>query len=124
MPIKTTFLFLVFFISFSSFAYGNNLHKAQNLVEKGQHQKALQIYKNLAEEGDLQAQIQLGIMCKLGRGTSRDYVLAAKWFNVAVGKGYGEGIEYKKIMENRMTQKQITRARKLAQEWLQEHSKI
>lgn len=124
MTIKTTFLFLILFISFSSIVYSNDFQKAQNLVKKGEHQKALQIYKNLAEEGDLQAQIQLGIMYKLGRGTSRDYVLAAKWFNVAVGKGYAEGIEYKKIMENRMTQKQVTKARKLAQKWLLEHSKI
>jgi len=121
---KITLLLFILLISFSSVAYSNDLQKAQNLVESGEHQKALKIYKNLAEEGNPQAQIQLGIMYKLGRGTSRDYVLAAKWFNVAAGKGYSEGIEYKKIMENRMTQKQVTKARKLAQEWLQENSKI
>lgn len=124
MTMKTTFLFLILFISFYSIAYGNDLQKAQNLFERGEHKKALQIYKKLADQGDPQAQIQLGVMYKLGRGTSRDYVLAAKWFNVAEEKGYREGIEYKKIMENRMTQKQITKARKMAQEWLQEHSKI
>ncbi len=119
---KITLLFSIFFLSFASIAYSNDLQKAQNLAERGEHHKALQIYKNSAEGGNPQAQIKLGIMYKLGRGTSRDYVLAAKWFNVAAEQGYKEGIEYKNIMENRMTRKQVTKARKLAQEWLQEHS--
>lgn len=108
MTRKIALFSFIVFISFASIVYSNDLQEAQNLVERGEHQKALQIYKVLAEGGDTQAQIQLGVMCKLGRGTSRDYVLAAKWFNVAAGKGYKEGIEYKKIMENRMTQKQVT----------------
>lgn len=42
-----------------------------------------------AENGDMNAQAQLGWMYSTGRGVPQDYVKAAKWYYLAASQGHG-----------------------------------
>jgi uncharacterized protein len=79
---------------------------------------AFNLLSKLALEGNSKAQIKLEVMYKLGQGTTRNYIIASKWFNIAVASGYKEGLAYKRIMESRMTREQVLQSRELANEWL------
>jgi TPR repeat protein len=113
-----TLLFIIFFIIIASDSYANELKTAENFLKNKKYRIALNLLSKLALEGNSKAQIQLGVMYKLGRGTTRNYIIASKWFNIAVASGYKEGLAYKRVMESRMTREQVLQSRKLANEWL------
>jgi hypothetical protein len=46
-------------------------------------------YRKAAEQGFAEAQNNLGLMCRQGRGGSQDDVEAVKWFRKAAEQGYG-----------------------------------
>ncbi|MBV8442167.1 MAG: sel1 repeat family protein, partial [Hyphomicrobiales bacterium] len=53
----------------------------------GDHAKAAQLFRPLAEEGDARAQNNLGIMYTNGDGVPRDYSEAVKWFRRSAEQG-------------------------------------
>ena len=52
--------------------------------------RAVELYR-LADEGDPDAQTQLGLMYKKGENVERDYIEALEWFRLAAGQGYAKG---------------------------------
>ena len=82
----------------------------------------------LANAGDVSAQLLLGLAYEFGLGVPQDYVEAHKWFNIAASLADEDGDEEgrKTFAENRdgvaedMTPQQIAEAQKLAREWLTE----
>jgi|TARA_B110000467_G_C17943748_1_gene276267 TPR repeat protein len=116
---RNILLFLTLFIFIASDSYANELKIAENYLKNKKYQIALNIFSKLAAEGNPKAQIKLGVMYKLGQGTTPNYIIASKWFNIAVASGYQEGLGYKRIMESRMTREQVLQSRKLANDWLE-----
>lgn len=53
----------------------------------GDFRTAIQIWTPLAEEGDVDAQINLGQIYEFGNGVSRDYAEAARWYRMAAEAG-------------------------------------
>ena len=86
----TTFLGASIF-AFPSATWANTVEEQfqQGLAasEKGDHQSAFQFWKPLAEEGDVRAQFNLGVMYSKGEGIKQDYFEAAKWFRKAAEQG-------------------------------------
>ena len=56
--------------------------------EKGEFEKAYELWLPRAHKGDLEAQNYLGIHYYLGLGVKRDYKEAVKWFESAAEAGY------------------------------------
>ena len=54
----------------------------------GDYQKALEIWKPLAEKGSTAAQLSLGAMYEQGQGVAQDYAEAAKWYERAAAGGH------------------------------------
>ena len=54
----------------------------------GDHETALNILRPLAEQGDADAQVELGDMYSVGSVVPLDYVEAVKWFRKAADQGY------------------------------------
>jgi hypothetical protein len=52
-----------------------------------------------------------------GFGFSQDYVLAHMWWNIAGSNGYKDAIEYKNIIEKKMSPHQIEKAQEMARNW-------
>ncbi len=55
--------------------------------EYGDYQEAARVWKPLAEQGDSQAQLNLGTLYDFGQGVSMDVALAVKWYRAAAIQG-------------------------------------
>lgn len=56
------------------------LQKADSLYRAGDFDKAVEVYRQSAEEGNAEAQFDIGYAYYTGEGISRDYTSAAMWF--------------------------------------------
>ncbi len=62
-------------------------NQAVALFEKGNYEGAIKKYKTSAEQGDVKAQWDLGVIYQNGRGVDIDYNEAIKWFTKAAKSG-------------------------------------
>lgn len=79
------FVCLMLFVSTSTWAssYKDGMHAYQN----GEYEKAFEIFRPLAEQGNVGSQYRLGQMYALGVLGKQDYALAADWFHKAAVQG-------------------------------------
>ena len=96
---KKTLLLLLCLLSFTAFAAEYNEVKL------------------LAEQGDIDAQYELGLIYENGKGVISDPIQAYAWFSVASALGYEGASRNRDHLERRMTSAQITKAKALAQEY-------
>ena len=85
--------------------------------------EAVKWFRRAAEQGHGDAQYNLAAMYYLGYGVARDYVKAHKWFNIAGVAGHEKAKDDVVFVTKKMTPAQITRAQKLANEWMADHGK-
>jgi len=55
---------------------------------RGDYETALRIFRQLADQGDIDAQVNLGVMYERGKGVPQDYKEAMKWYRKAADQGY------------------------------------
>ena len=84
-------------------------------------QTLFEIVEPFAEQGDAEAQYNLGLLHVNGQGVIQDYVQAHKWVNITNENGYANKKKFRDRLEKRMTPKQIEEAKKLAREWIDSH---
>ena len=65
----------------------DTLDDADNAYERGNFDTAAKIFKELAEQGDPDAQTNLGFMYEDGQGVLQDYAEAVKWYRLAADQG-------------------------------------
>ncbi len=90
---------------------------------RGDYVTALKEFRVLAEQGVEDAQFNLGVMYRKGQGVIQDYVQAHMWFNIAAANGYEDAKKGRNLAEKSMTATDISRAQKLAKEWMEKHQK-
>ncbi len=56
--------------------------------KRGDDEAALTEFRPLAEQGNAEAQFNLGLMYHLGLGVTQDYAEALKWLRKAAGQGH------------------------------------
>ena len=66
------------------------LKKAKLLVKQGRVLKALPLYLQLAEQGNADAQFQIGLIYVNGQDITKDYKQAVAWFDKAAKQGHRE----------------------------------
>jgi TPR repeat protein len=76
-------------------------------------------YRQAAEQGDAQAQMNLGLMYAKREGVAQDYVQAHRWLNLAAASGSApqirnEAAQARDTLADRMTPAEIARAQALA----------
>ncbi len=54
--------------------------------QRGDYSTSIRELRPLAEQGDADAQISLGLMYDIGQGVTQDYVKAQMWLNLATSK--------------------------------------
>ncbi len=86
----------------------------------GRYATALQLWQPLADHGHSGAQYGLGLLHDLGRGVTKNSVVAHMWFDLAAAQGNPSAARSRDIIAQRMTPAQITEAQKLAREWHEE----
>jgi TPR repeat protein len=62
--------------------------------QAGDYETALQEWRPLAEQGNAQAQVKLGVMYVYGNGVPQDYTEAVNWFRLAAEQGNAEAQFY------------------------------
>ncbi len=80
------------------------------------YKEAVKWYRLAAEQGDVDAQNNLGVMYVKGTGINQDYILARMWFNLAASKGDENAVESLERMAKEMKPTQITDAQMMAQD--------
>jgi len=74
-----------------------------------------------AEQGNAQAQFNLGMMYYKGEGVPQDKVMAHMYINIAAAKGGKEAVHNRDIISKNMSLSQIEKAQDLAREWVKTH---
>lgn len=65
-----------------------DMEKSFSAAETGDFKNAINIWKDLADGGDAQAQFNLGLMYHGGLGLPRNEQEAVKWYQIAAEGGY------------------------------------
>jgi TPR repeat protein len=71
-------------------AYAVDFSEGVNAYQRGDYATALRIYRQLADQGDANAQCGLGLMYGFGKGVTQDYAAALKWYHKAAAQGYAD----------------------------------
>jgi len=79
--------------------------------------EAVKWYRRAAEQGDADAQANLGVMYANGAGVPQNYVLAYMWANLAASTGSEKAGKNRDILARSMTPNQLAEAQKLSREW-------
>ena len=57
-------------------------------LEREDHERAYKLFLPLAEQGNADAQSNLGLMYESGQGVPQDYKEAIKWYRLAAEQGH------------------------------------
>ena len=80
-------------------------------------------YRLAAAQGNPGALINLGAMYANDRDAPRDYVQAHMWFTLATVQGHENAAKPRDMVEERMTPADVTKAQRLAREWMEKRGK-
>ena len=89
---------------------------------RGDYATALHLIRPLADQGNAEAQNNLGFMYDIGQGVPQDYVQAHKWYNLSAANNLDktnreQAASNRDLMARKMTPAQVAEAQKLAREW-------
>jgi hypothetical protein len=85
--------------------------------------ESLERFCKAAEQGDEDAQYNLGVMYAEGQGVPRNDVAAYAWMNLAAAGGHKEAKVQRDRLETRMTRGEIAEAQRIAAEFRPKVSK-
>ena len=89
---------------------------------RGDFATALSLWRPLADQGNADAQGNLGVMYAKGQGVPQDYVQAHKWYNLGSARATAAEVrdrnaKNRDIVAAKMTPAQIAEAQRLASAW-------
>jgi len=71
-------------------SWGADYYKGFDAYQSGDYATALRELQPLAEQGDVNAQVFLGMMYDKGLGVLQDYKTAVKWWTLAAEQGFAD----------------------------------
>jgi TPR repeat protein len=91
LNMRTLFIIALLLVSLvSSPSWGADFDKGFAAYDRGDFEIALRKWTPLAEQGDADAQFNLGFMYRNGFGVLQDYKTTVKWYTRAAEQGYGK----------------------------------
>ncbi len=87
LVIRLSKLFFCLLLLFSSSIYATSYEEGKQAYLSQDYERALEILKPLAEEGNSQAQITLGLMYDYGHGVEKNSSESIKWYRMAAEQG-------------------------------------
>jgi TPR repeat protein len=91
--------------------------------QKGDYATALRLWLPAANQGDANAQFDLGVVHVNGRGVLQDYVVAHMWFSLAAARGDTKAAEHRDMLAKDMSPAQLADAQKMARDFNQKRSR-
>jgi uncharacterized protein len=95
----TTLVILTGLIGSAGAVWADDFDKGWAAYKSGDFATAMKEWKPLAEQGNADAQNNLGFMYRNGEGVTQDYAEAVKWFRKAAEQGNEEAKEALKDVE-------------------------
>ena len=89
MITRIFFTIALFFCGLQLQAYADN-SKGEEAYANGDYEVALKEFTNAAEEGDMNAQFNLGVMYEHGHGVEQSDLRAGEWYQMAADNGHPE----------------------------------
>ena len=80
------------------------------------YKEAASLYRKAAEQGNPDAQANLGIMYGTGQGVLQDNLLAHMWYNIGSANGDEIGAKNRHLKAEEMSQEAIEKAQALARQ--------
>lgn len=74
----------------SSFARTADVDEGLEPYKIGVYEKAVSVWGPLAEQGDAEAQCNLGVLYKNGQGVNKDFNKAFEWYKLSAEQGYAD----------------------------------
>ena len=94
MKTKLTFLLsLTFLFLFSSVVFGDDFQDGLDAYQKKDYKEAVKLFLPLAEQGNADAQSNLGFMYEKGQGVPQDYKEAVRLYRLSAEQG-NAGAQY------------------------------
>ena len=88
------------------------------------HKQAVKWYRKAAEQGNANAQYNIGGMYEVGHGVPEDLVTAYAWAKIAYANGNLGAAKFKLLLEKEMTPNQITKGETLSKEMIKKNPKL
>ena len=83
----TFLLALTFLFLFSGSVYGDDYQDGFDAYNRKDYKEAVRLWLPLAEQGNVTAQYNLGVMYEAGEGVPQDYKEEVKWYRLAAEQG-------------------------------------
>ena len=100
-------LTLAVLLASTGMSVSQDFEKGGDAFERGDYATALREWTPLAEQGDADAQYNLGLMYEQGWGVSQDYRTAVKWYTLAAEQGDAYAQTNLKEIKSRLVAKGI-----------------
>ncbi len=104
-------------LSFAIPVLAGPLEDANAAIKRRDYPTAVRLIRPLAEQGNANAQYNLGVLYDNGLGVPQDRVRAYMWLNLAAMQGRESAATIRDLVARLMTPVQISEAQKLAREW-------
>jgi TPR repeat protein len=118
---RTALVSFVLAFTLAAQAIAGPLEDAMAAYQRQDFTAALRIFLPLADQGNADAQNNLGLMYDNGRGVPQDYVQAHKWFNLSASRSAAaerdQAVKNLEVIAAKMTPAQIAEAQRLAAQW-------
>ncbi|MGA7308048.1 MAG: hypothetical protein WBX05_03755 [Pseudolabrys sp.] len=117
LTLKHTLAAIILGLSFAAPMAAGPLEDADAAVKRRDYATAVRLNRPLAEQGNANAQYNLGTFYDNGLGVPQDKVRAYMWFSLSAAQGREGAAAFRDLIARRMTPAQIAEAQKLAREW-------
>jgi TPR repeat protein len=108
---------IILVLGFAASAAAGPLENADAALKRRDYATAVRLNRPLAEQGNANAQYNLGTFYDNGLGVPQDKVRAYMWFSLSAAQGREGAAALRDLIARRMTPAQIAEAQKLAREW-------
>ncbi|HSL78115.1 MAG TPA: hypothetical protein VK877_00515 [Pseudolabrys sp.] len=108
---------IILVLGFAAPAATGSLEDADAALKRRDYATAVRLNRPLAEQGNANAQYNLGTFYDNGLGVPQDKVRAYMWFSLSAAQGREGAAALRDLIARRMTPAQIAEAQKLAREW-------
>jgi TPR repeat protein len=117
LAFKHSIAAILLVLSFAAPLAAGPLDDANAAIKRRDYATALRLIRPLAEQGDANAQYNLGVFYDNGLGVPQDKVRAYMWFSLSAAQGREGAAAFRDLIARLMTPAQIAEAQKLAREW-------
>jgi TPR repeat protein len=111
LTLKHTLAAIILGLSFAAPMAAGPLEDADAALKRRDYTTAVRLNRPLAEQGDANAQYNLGVFYDNGLGVPQDKVRAYMWFNLSAAQGRDGAAAFRDLIARRMTPGQIPKRR-------------